>query len=294
MRQKPLGRTLFSGLALASCLPIGATPVITSAPSSLTNNAGTIAVFSVRASGEGGLNYQWYWNGTNTLSDGAKVNGAQGPTLVISNVLGGDSGDFTVVVTDSGGTVTSGPPATLTVTLSTMADGTLFSDDFARLAEPVSPSPPWDVTLGNWVVTGRTLTAGTSQGYAYAYVAHDWTDYSVQGQIRFSSPNTWGGGIGGRLDPVTGAHYAAWVYPEGSPGGSNVLRLIRFQTWTNFGYRGASNAAMAEASGIEPEAEATKPASEDDFAGMKDAPPIDLSAIREEIRKLKGADSEEA
>ena len=67
-------------------------------------------------------------------------------------------------------------------------------------------------------------------------------NYSVEGQVRFSSTSGWGGGLGGRLNPVTGAHYGAWIYPEGSPGGSNVLKLIKFAGWTSW-----SGTPMAEA-----------------------------------------------
>jgi hypothetical protein len=124
----------------------------------------------------------------------------------------------------------------------------LFSDGFARLTAP-GPLSPWVVQSGNWAVTGGALTAGTNpvQSYGYAYITNSWTNYAVAGQIEFSSSNAWGGGIGGRLNPATGAHYAAWIYPEGSPGGSNVVKLLKFQTWTTFGYEGTSGAAMAKA-----------------------------------------------
>ena len=46
---------------------------------------------------------------------------------------------------------------------------------------------------------------------------------------------TFGGGLGGRVDPASGAHYGAWVYPAGSPGGSNMLKLWKFRGWTNIG-----------------------------------------------------------
>src|SRR5882672_11334243 len=47
-------------------------------------------------------------------------------------------------------------------------------------------------------------------------------------------------GIGGRLNPGTGGHYAAWIYPETSTGGSNILRLIKFQSYSSFSYLGVS------------------------------------------------------
>ncbi len=397
-------------------------PVIIQAPTSRTNNAGTTTVFNAAALGTLPLSYQWFWNETNRLDDAGKVSGAHSATLTISNVLGGDAGSYVVVVSNAYGSVTSAPPAVLTVidpviigqpvsqnsvagataafsvatagtapsyqwlkngvaisgatgttlnlpnvndgdagsysvavsnvygsiisssatlvvfypapaanddsygatagttlavaapgvlgndtvtgwnnltarlvtgpihgtlnlntsggftytpltnhvgpdsftyqavngptnsgvatvTIATAATGIWFADGFSRLTDP-GPLSPWVVQSGNWAVTGGAFKAETSAllNYGYAYLTNSWTNYSVEGRIQFSTPNAWGGGLGGRLNPATGAHYAAWVYPEGSPGGSNVLRLIKFQSWTSFGYSGSIGAAMAEAS----------------------------------------------
>jgi hypothetical protein len=43
-----------------------------------------------------------------------------------------------------------------------------------------------------------------------------------------------GGALGARLDAASGAHYAAWIYPENSVGGSKLLKLIRFSDWSTF------------------------------------------------------------
>src|SRR5262249_39642042 len=58
---------------------------------------------------------------------------------------------------------------------------------------------------------------------------------------RFSDVNAWGGGLGGCFDPVTGAHYAAWVYPEGSPAGANVLTVFKFSNYTAYQVMGQVN-----------------------------------------------------
>jgi hypothetical protein len=119
--------------------------------------------------------------------------------------------------------------------LTIMPAGSLFFDDFTRGTDP-GPLSPWIVRSGLWTVTGGVLNGGPNalQNYEFVYVTNNWTDYSVQGQVQFSTPNAWGGGIGGRLDPITGAHYAAWVYPEGSPGGSNILELVKYYDWTSW------------------------------------------------------------
>jgi hypothetical protein len=78
-------------------------------------------------------------------------------------------------------------------------------------------------------------------------LTNNWTNYTVQAQVQFPL-GAYGAGVGGRLNPVTGARYAAWIYPEGSPGGSNVLKLLKFQNWTSVGYKGTNLAAMQQAS----------------------------------------------
>ena len=111
----------------------------------------------------------------------------------------------------------------------------LFSDDFNRPTGTANPLLPWVASMGTWTVTGGMMqgTGGTNQ-YSYAYInpTTQWTDYTVQGSIQLPA-GSFGGGIGGRVNSATGAHYGAWVYPTGSAGGSNVLKLWKFQGWTN-------------------------------------------------------------
>src|SRR5437899_3595979 len=87
-------------------------PVITSQPASLTNNAGTTAAFTVYTFG-GPPSYQWRKDAGN-LADGGHVTGAATATLTLSNVLGGDSAAYSVVISNSYGSLTSAV-ATLTV-----------------------------------------------------------------------------------------------------------------------------------------------------------------------------------
>jgi uncharacterized repeat protein (TIGR01451 family) len=83
-------------------------PVISSQPESRTNVAGTEASFSVTATGQPPLSYQWYFKATNTLS------AATNSTLTLTNVQMAQAGDYLVVITNPGGSVTS-VVATLTV-----------------------------------------------------------------------------------------------------------------------------------------------------------------------------------
>ncbi|MEP6662832.1 MAG: immunoglobulin domain-containing protein, partial [Verrucomicrobiota bacterium] len=97
----------------ATLMVVSTFPNVVSQPASRTNNAGTIATFSVSATGLAPLNYQWLKNGS-PLSDGGNISGATSTSLTIANVLGVDAGTYSVVVTNSVGS-TNSLNATLTV-----------------------------------------------------------------------------------------------------------------------------------------------------------------------------------
>jgi hypothetical protein len=134
-----------------------------------------------------------------------------------------------------------------TVTVLATLGGELFSDDFDRVTNSLSP---WTNYLGNWSITNGALVGGinTFYSYGFAHLPANWASYAVEGSVQFPA-GAFGGGLGGRLNTANGAHYAAWVYPEGSAGGSKVLKLVKFQSATTFGYNAVNNgAAMTEVS----------------------------------------------
>jgi hypothetical protein len=129
----------------------------------------------------------------------------------------------------------NGNIATVTISI-TATNGILFSDDFTRSTNAPDPLSPWGNTLGTWTVNNGVLQ-GSSSPLSYAHLSTSvtplWTDYTVEGRIQFPS-GAFGGGIGGRVNPANGAHYGAWVYPDGAIGGSNVLKLTKFSDWTTW------------------------------------------------------------
>jgi hypothetical protein len=95
-------------LAMTAALNIGlAQPVITTQPQSQTNYVGTDAIFSVTATGTEPLNYQWQHYAVRLAN---KTNA----TLLLTNVQSRDAGNYSVVVTNVEGVVTSAV-ATLSV-----------------------------------------------------------------------------------------------------------------------------------------------------------------------------------
>ena len=132
------------------------------------------------------------------------------------------------------------------LSLGLASNGTvLFSDNFTRPPEPLLP---WGVQLGAWTVTGGVLQGSSNPStYASIYTSATplWTDYTVEGRVQFPA-GAFGGGIGGRMNPTTGTRYGAWVYPEGSAGGSNVLKLVKFRGWTSWSGTPMQQVALAD------------------------------------------------
>jgi hypothetical protein len=83
----------FAGLPIYSA-------AISLQPSSSTVTAGQTATFSVTATGTAPLSYQW-------RKDGAAISGATSSTLTLASVSAANAGTYTVVVTNSAGSVTS-------------------------------------------------------------------------------------------------------------------------------------------------------------------------------------------
>src|ERR1035437_608624 len=91
---------LIAGLGLIPAGRVTAQPFIYTQPMSQTVNAGQNVSFTVMATGVPLLSYQWRKGGMN-------VTGATSDSLTLNNVQTSQAGNYTVVITDFGGSVTS-------------------------------------------------------------------------------------------------------------------------------------------------------------------------------------------
>ena len=92
---------VYKGL-LSNAATLAFAPAITTQPSSSTVISGGAASFSVVASGTSPLAYQW-------KKDGSSISGATSSTYTIASTQTTDAGSYTIVVTNSAGSVTSNP-----------------------------------------------------------------------------------------------------------------------------------------------------------------------------------------
>jgi len=147
----------------------------------------------------------------------------------LANYVGSDS--FTYRANDG---TTSSNIATVTITV---ISPPIFADSFTRVPGTETPLLPWTSVLGTWTVANGVLQgSGSALSYSQLYFAPVplWDNYSVEGRFRFSA-SAFGGGLGCRVNPATGAQYSAWIYPDNSAAGKNLLVLGKMWSWTTYG-----------------------------------------------------------
>jgi hypothetical protein len=91
-------------------LSINYLPMITTQPVGQSVKVTTNASFRVSVTGTPPFSYQWLFNGV-PLTDGGSVTGSVTSNLVLGYVLPANAGDYSVIVTNLAGSVTSSPAA---------------------------------------------------------------------------------------------------------------------------------------------------------------------------------------
>jgi len=119
---------------------------------------GTNVTFSVTATGTQPLSYQWRKDGAN-LGSGGRISGATSPSLTISNVVESDSGQYSVLVTNTVNSVLSSNAALLVTSLDHFT--------WSQIPSPQFTNAPFPVTIQarnttNGVVSNFVGTVATS------------------------------------------------------------------------------------------------------------------------------------
>jgi hypothetical protein len=159
---------LVGAALLGGALP----PGIANVSGSQTLYAGRTATFQVSAVGTT-PQYRWRTNGV-PLPNGGNVSGATTDTLTITNVSALNQASYDVVVTNGVGSVTSTPPATLTVI--TPAPGSyeaaiLAANPIAyyRLNSTNDPAPGTEVNWDYWGGRNGVYGSGSQNGFNLIY-----------------------------------------------------------------------------------------------------------------------------
>jgi uncharacterized repeat protein (TIGR03803 family) len=156
------GGNLNNGTVFRIDLAGGMTPAIDCQPQSRVNIVGTTTRFSVTVIGTAPLTCQWRKNDVN-LADGvqptgATISGTRTTDLTIANVQMSDAGYYTVVVTNSYGSVTSSVAA-----LTVQGSGSFVSNEFgfnlsAMAGQTVLIEASTNLTSWTPLLTNRLLT----------------------------------------------------------------------------------------------------------------------------------------
>jgi hypothetical protein len=163
-----------SSPSVSTITPTVGAPIVTTHPASQTVTAPATATFSVAATGTGPLTYQWKKNNVN-------IPGANSSTYTTPATTSADNGaQFTVLVSNSAGSVSSNPatltvntlPA-ITVTVSPKSTTMLVGGQVTITATVVGTSNTalnWAITSGGGSLSGgnaaATYTAPASAGTA--------------------------------------------------------------------------------------------------------------------------------
>jgi hypothetical protein len=203
-KSNPLGgdsTALIDNVAVVQ-VPAGTAPTIIASPGARQVSVGGSAAFSAQAIGSLPLAFQW-------LKNGGVISGATSATLTLTNVQRADEADYSVVITNASGTVTSSI-AHLAVSIPGIYstgvgnDGTLLAagevDPHYTLVASVDPSYPgpdtfvvnegWPIQSGVWLLNGpdskwigpqadQSAAGGNAEGdYTYR-TTFDLTGYDV-------------------------------------------------------------------------------------------------------------------
>jgi hypothetical protein len=145
-------------------------PITVTDPTNVVVCAGAQAQFTVTATGQPTLTYQWRRNQVN-LSNGGSISGVTTTTLTINPTAVGDAGAYDVVVTDGFGQSLDSDDATLTVNArpTAVADGgtTICSGDSIQLDGTGGVACSWTPATGLDDPQSCTPTASPSSTTTY-------------------------------------------------------------------------------------------------------------------------------
>ncbi len=169
-------------------------PYISSQPVSLSQAAGTTAMFTVGAMGTGSnsFTYQWYKGANTFLFNNGNISGADTATLSIANISLADQSNYFATVTGTFGTATSS-----VVTLTVLTPVTISNQPSPRTVAPGVRTAFVVTAAGSspisyqWQLNGQSISNATSSAYVVSNAQPAVTgNYTVVVSNPFGSPQT--------------------------------------------------------------------------------------------------------
>jgi hypothetical protein len=160
-------------------------PLLATLPLSQTVAAGHVVNLISKAVGVGPLSYQWRHNG-------AAISGRTSPALTFDTIKASDAGSYDVIVSNGGGSVTSSPPAILTV-INPVIDQWDFNSNL--VANAGADLQYYDVSVQTNTSFGTTTSFGIPDIGGTAAVVMKFTPTSGNSGIPGANPSkeAWGG-----------------------------------------------------------------------------------------------------
>jgi hypothetical protein len=199
-----------------AALTVKADTIVTDPPAGQTVRPGDDATFSVSATGEGALSYQWQTNGVN-IADSAHYSGCTTPTLTVSNAGSADEVSYRCVVTGGCGSDVSSEAdltlATGSLGLVTLSSIPTLSGDTANEARAITPDGRWAVGLSG--SRGFLYAVGTTN--AFNALSSDSSQATVLTGVGYRIPQ---GGTTGQIvmSGLNSSGFGAWMIPQGGSG----------------------------------------------------------------------------
>jgi hypothetical protein len=210
-------------------------PNIVTQPASVSAEAGSDAQFTVIASGQGNLTYQWY-------KDADPISGATTDTLLLSDVQESDENTYWVRITDDGATADSLPPteidsAVASLTVFPAWNGLMSHDPFDAAAAYTTGSlatqnPTIAGYTGAWAITngfGPISPVVEASSLVYSnplYLGSSGGSVNTPADaVGIDATNA--GRVGRLLEPqvvvtnaTTGTRYLSWLFRSGFENGA--------------------------------------------------------------------------
>jgi hypothetical protein len=152
-----------SSIAVLTVNPLIVAPTITTQPQSQSVNTNSTVTLSVSAAGTSPT-YQWYLNGT-------AISGATTASYTITNAVASNAGSYTVVITNSAGTVTSNAAVVSVIPLAPVFTSQPLSQTVnAGSSVTLSASGSGLSITYQWYLNNIAIPGATSSTYTIASV----------------------------------------------------------------------------------------------------------------------------